>query len=99
MQVGVHNQITYNGLTKQITFTPYYIVMNNAPFVIEVQEFDRPGDPWTRIEANSCSPLWPKSSLEEKLLKLRIEGTTEVSASFLYTESHNTLLKLKNYVI
>lgn len=90
--------MTYNGLTKQVTFTPYYILINNAPFTIECQEFDRPADSWTKVEPKSCSALWPKSERDDKLLKIRIVGTTEISAPFLFTESHTTLLKLKNKV-
>ncbi|KAF7282566.1 hypothetical protein GWI33_002356 [Rhynchophorus ferrugineus] len=95
-QIGVHNQLTYNNLTKQVTFTPYYIVINEAPFIIECQESDRPADPWVKIEPKSCTALWPQSEMEDKLLRLRIAGTEEISAPFLYTESHTTLLKLNN---
>lgn len=98
-QVGVHNQLTYNGLSKQVTFTPYYVIINNAPFVIECQENDRPADQWITIESKSCAALWPKSELEDKLLRVRIQGTNEISAPFLYTESHTTLLKINNKVI
>lgn len=95
-QVGVHNQLTYNGLTKQVTFTPYYVIINNAPYSIECQENDRPGDPWITVEPKSCSALWPSSDFEDKSLRVRIKGTNEISPPFLYTESHTTLLKLKN---
>ncbi|XP_050293110.1 intermembrane lipid transfer protein Vps13 isoform X2 [Anthonomus grandis grandis] len=95
-QIGVHNQLTYNNLTKQVTFTPYYVIINDAPYAIECQESDRPADHWIQIEPKSCTALWPKSELEDKLLKLRICGTDEISAPFLYTESHTTLLKLNN---
>lgn len=98
LQIGVHNQLTYNSLTKQVTFTPYYILINNAPFTIECQEFDRPADSWKRVEPKSCTALWPKSERDDKLLKLKIEDTEEISAPFLFTESHTTLLKLKNKV-
>lgn len=95
-QIGVHNQLTYNNLTKQVTFTPYYVIINEAPFAIECQESNRPADSWVKVEPKSCSALWPKSDVEDKLLKLRIVGTKETSAPFLYTESHTTLLKLNN---
>lgn len=98
LQIGVHNQLTYNGLTKQVTFTPYYTIINNAPFTIECQEFDRPADAWKTVESKSCTALWPKSERDDKLLKLKIAGTEEISAPFLFTESHTTLLKLKNKV-
>ncbi|CAG9772493.1 unnamed protein product [Ceutorhynchus assimilis] len=94
--IGVHNQLTYNNLTKQVTFTPYYVIINEAPFAIECQESDRPADPWTIIEPKSCSALWPRSEMEDKLLKVRIAGTDEITSPFLYTESHTTLLKLDN---
>lgn len=97
-QIGVQNQLTYNGLTKQIVFTPLYILINNAPFAIETQEIDRPGDKWITVEENSCTPLWPKGSKDDKLLRIRIVGTQETSAPFLISEVHATLLKLSNKV-
>lgn len=97
-QIGVHIQLTYNTLTKQVTFTPYYVIINNAPYPIECQESDRPADHWLAVEPKSCTALWPRSEMEDKLLKLRVQGTTEQSAPFLYTESHNTLLRLNNKV-
>lgn len=83
-------------MTKQITFTPFYVIINNAPFAIECQESDRPADPWFSVESKSCTALWPKSDHSDKLLKIRIEGTEETSAPFLYTEEHNTLLTIHN---
>lgn len=55
IQIGVHNQLTYTSLTKQVTFTPYYVIINEAPYAIECQENGRPADPWTVIEPKSCS--------------------------------------------
>lgn len=98
MQIGVHNQLTYNGLTKQITFTPYYVILNQANYAIDCQEFDRPADPWITVEAKSCAAFWPRSDKEDKCMRVRVHGTEEVTAHFLYTESHTTLLKLKNMV-
>ncbi|KAJ8953002.1 hypothetical protein NQ318_015363 [Aromia moschata] len=95
-QIGVHIQLTYNTLTKQVTFIPYYVIINNAPFPIECQESDRPADPWVTVEPKSCSALWARSELEDKQLHLRVPDSKEVTASFIYTESHNTLLRLNN---
>lgn len=95
-QIGVSNVLTYNGLTKQITFTPYYVIINNSPYHIECQELERPADPWLHIAPETCAAIWPRSEQEDKLLRLRIKDTEEVSPPFLFTESHNTLLKLKN---
>lgn len=98
LQIAVSNQLTYNGLTKQVTFTPYYVIINNASFPIECQENDRPADPWVMIKPKFCSALWPKSEMQDKLLRLRVVGSSEVSAPFLYTESHTTLLRLHDKV-
>lgn len=74
------------------------MIINNASFPIECQESDRPADRWTTIEPKSCSALWPKSEMPDKLLKLRVLGSREETAPFLYTESHTTLLRLENKV-
>nr|XP_012140992.1 PREDICTED: vacuolar protein sorting-associated protein 13C isoform X2 [Megachile rotundata] len=95
-QIGVHNQLTYNSLTKQITFTPYYVLINNSSLYIECQEGDRPADPMIKIPPGECTALWPRSEHEHKTLRARIVGDPEKTAPFLYTESHTTLLKLNN---
>ncbi|XP_071648865.1 intermembrane lipid transfer protein Vps13 isoform X2 [Temnothorax longispinosus] len=95
-QIGVHNQLTYNLLTKQITFTPYYILINNADFLIECQEGDRPADPMTKVPPGECAALWPRTEHEDKTLKAKVAGQPEKTAAFIYTDSHTTLLKLDN---
>lgn len=47
--IGVHNHLTQNSLTKQITFIPFYIATNKCDVLIEMQEHGRPGDPWTKV--------------------------------------------------
>ncbi|XP_026827312.1 vacuolar protein sorting-associated protein 13 isoform X2 [Ooceraea biroi] len=95
-QIGVHNQLTYNSLTKQITFTPYYILINNADFLIECQEGDRPADPTIKVPPGECAALWPRTEHENKTLKAKVTGQPEKTAAFIYTDSHTTLLKLDN---
>ncbi|KAI4501433.1 hypothetical protein M0802_003310 [Mischocyttarus mexicanus] len=95
-QIGVHNQLTYNSLTKQITFTPYYVLINNSDFLIECQESDRPADPLIVVSPGECSAFWPRSEHEVKTLKAKAAGYPEKTAAFIYTDSHTTLLKLDN---
>ncbi|XP_043520214.1 vacuolar protein sorting-associated protein 13 isoform X3 [Frieseomelitta varia] len=95
-QIGVHNQLTYNSLTKQITFTPYYVLINNSDYLIECQEGNRPADPMIKVPPRECTALWPRSDHEQKTLSARIAGSPEKTAPFIYTESHTTLLKLNN---
>ena len=49
LQIAVHNTLTHNSLTKQIVFMPYFVIINRAPFAIEVQEYQRPADTWTKV--------------------------------------------------
>ncbi|XP_012058655.1 PREDICTED: vacuolar protein sorting-associated protein 13C [Atta cephalotes] len=95
-QIGVHNQLTYNSLTKQITFTPYYILINNADFLIECQEGDRPADPMIKVSPGECAALWPRIEHDNKTLKAKVASQPEKTAAFIYTDSHTTLLKLDN---
>jgi len=49
LQIGVHIQLTHSTLTKQVVFMPYYVIVNNASYIIECQEADRPADPWVKV--------------------------------------------------
>lgn len=98
-EIAVHNTLTSNSLTKQIMFIPMYVMMNKAPFTIEVQEDRRPGDPWTSIEHNKCIPLWPKTKSDlSKMLRVRTPNDTSASSPFQYNEVQTSLLKMNNKV-
>lgn len=75
-----------------------YVMMNKAPFTIEVQEDRRPCDPWIEIEQNQCVPLWPKSKGENlaKMLRVRTKNDTHACSPFSYNEVECTLLKMNN---
>ncbi|KAH8237095.1 hypothetical protein KR038_004232 [Drosophila bunnanda] len=91
--IGIHNHLTQNTLTKQITFIPFYIVCNRCRFPIELQEQSRPGDPWLRLNTNQFEPLWPKTESMHNLV-VRVEG--KITPAFDYTEVICTLLKLED---
>ncbi|XP_013171259.1 PREDICTED: vacuolar protein sorting-associated protein 13A isoform X1 [Papilio xuthus] len=95
-QVAVTNQLTFNSLTKMVIFTPFFLIINEAPFAIQYQELHRSGDPWREVEQKSSSALWPVVEREDKLLLLRVAGSVEHAAPFLYTEQHTVCLKLNN---
>ncbi|XP_034479091.1 vacuolar protein sorting-associated protein 13 isoform X2 [Drosophila innubila] len=92
-QIGVHNHLTQNSLTKQITFIPFYIMRNKCRYSIELQELKRPGDPWTVLEPNQVEPLWPKTDSNHKLI-VRVDN--KITPAFDYTEVTCTLLKLED---
>jgi len=47
--MGVHIQLTNNSLTKQVTFTPFYIASNQCPFAIDVQEMYKLQQTWIKV--------------------------------------------------
>ncbi|XP_058837903.1 intermembrane lipid transfer protein Vps13 isoform X2 [Topomyia yanbarensis] len=94
-QIGVHNTLTHNSLTKQIVFMPYFVLINRADFDVEVQEHLRPGDPWTKVTVNGCVPLWPNNE-DNRMLRVKAVGYPQITAPFKYTEVQCTLLQLKN---
>ena len=49
LQIGVHIELTHSALTKQVVFMPYYVIVNNASYIIECQEADRLADPWVKV--------------------------------------------------
>ncbi|XP_055686925.1 intermembrane lipid transfer protein Vps13 isoform X2 [Lutzomyia longipalpis] len=91
--IAVHNALTKYSLTKQITFLPNFILVNKAPVDVEVQEENRPGDPWLLVPSQECIPLWPKVE-SNPMLRIRVEGI--VTPPFRYTEVQCSLLKLPN---
>nr|XP_022907872.1 vacuolar protein sorting-associated protein 13-like [Onthophagus taurus] len=95
-QFGINIELANNGLTKQVTFTPYYVLINKSPFPLECQEHNRPRDAWTIVNPNSCAALWPVGDFDDKLLRMRVVGTSAVSPPFYISDSHNTVLKLAN---
>ncbi|KAM8714231.1 hypothetical protein ACLKA7_014379 [Drosophila subpalustris] len=92
-QIGVHNHLTQNSLTKQITFIPFYIMRNKCRYTIELQELKRPGDPWTVLQPNEVEPLWPKNDSNHKLI---VRVNNKITPAFDYTEVTCTLLKLED---
>jgi vacuolar protein sorting-associated protein 13A/C len=69
LQVGVHIQLTHSTLTKQVVFMPYYVIVNNASYIIECQEADRPADPWIKV---NCATGYSSALLWFSLLKVVI---------------------------
>ncbi|XP_046683901.1 vacuolar protein sorting-associated protein 13 isoform X2 [Homalodisca vitripennis] len=98
-QIGVHIQLMYNSLTKQVTFTPYHILVNQCKVAVEVQETDKLREPWIRVEPMDVCPFWPKTIPSEKStpeLVMRLAGTREQTNPFPFNCTFNYMLKLAN---
>jgi vacuolar protein sorting-associated protein 13A/C len=76
-------------------FMPFYVLINRAPFDIEVQEDKRPADPKILVKVNDCAPLWPKAE-GNRMLRAKTVDQEEVTAPFKYDDVQCTLLQLKN---
>ncbi|KAL5288954.1 hypothetical protein ACFFRR_009268 [Megaselia abdita] len=94
-EIGVQNHLTSNSLTKQITFMPYYTIINKCEFNVEVQDFERPADPWLLLEPGHCSPYWPKGAGDSKYL-LRVRVGSHITIPFEYNMPQCSLLRLNN---
>lgn len=94
-QIAVNSTLTSNSLTKQIVFTPFFVMINSAPFVVEVQEDQRPGDKWLQLEPTSCVPLWPRVT-NDPMLRAKTVDDVVASVPFRYVSMQTTLLRLAN---
>uniref|UniRef100_A0A1B6F8B5 Vacuolar protein sorting-associated protein 13 n=1 Tax=Cuerna arida TaxID=1464854 RepID=A0A1B6F8B5_9HEMI len=98
-QIGVHIQLMYNSLTKQVTFTPYHILVNQCKVAVEIQETNRLAEPWIRVEPMDVCPFWPKTIPSEKStpeLVMRLADTVEETSPFPFNCTFNYMLKLEN---
>nr|KAG5695911.1 hypothetical protein BaRGS_017349 [Batillaria attramentaria] len=94
VRVGVSIVLSSSGLTKIVTFTPFYMFLNKAEIAILVTE---PGDEnWQEVSPGQCLPFWPKRSGKEITVEAKVKGTNKVTGSFPINKAHTTLLKLKN---
>jgi vacuolar protein sorting-associated protein 13A/C len=74
---------------------PYYVLINRAPFDIEVQEDKRPADPRILVKANDCAPLWPRTE-GNRMLRVKTVDMDEITAPFKYDDVQCSLLQLRN---
>ncbi|XP_050421691.1 intermembrane lipid transfer protein Vps13-like isoform X3 [Adelges cooleyi] len=100
-QIGVHIQLTNNSLSKQVIFTPFYIVYNRCLFSVDIQEADKVAKTWIRIGPNSCMPFWPQNitdnhKLNDKVFVVRVTGTLDTSTPLPYSKPRSDLIRLRN---
>lgn len=75
---------------------PYFTIINQAPFALELKETKSKEDVWLKVQSNDGAPFWPNE--ENETLRARIENMNEITEPFKYTEAHCTLLRLYNKV-
>lgn len=101
-QLGVTVQLSSEGLTKQVIFTPYHILSNLADYDVEVCEVfessksSAPSDrrKWILIPARQSVPFWPQGS--QKSMIFRVAYTQEETLPLSWENPRRTLLRLDN---
>uniref|UniRef100_A0A5K3F607 VPS13_mid_rpt domain-containing protein n=1 Tax=Mesocestoides corti TaxID=53468 RepID=A0A5K3F607_MESCO len=99
-EIGVKINLSASGLTKIITFMPYFMIVNKSPITIECAQVrdttQNITDSWISVEAGDVKPFWPATGDTQKMLMTcRLDKNTTSNHFPLY-ESITILLKLPN---
>ncbi|XP_028257848.1 vacuolar protein sorting-associated protein 13C isoform X2 [Parambassis ranga] len=92
--VGVSIQMSSFNLTRIVTMSPFYTLVNKSSYELEVGEVtNQSSTKWHYIASTECLPLWPESSSEK--LCVRVVGSDSTSKSFFFNrQDSGTLLSL-----
>uniref|UniRef100_A0A158PAL6 VPS13_C domain-containing protein n=1 Tax=Angiostrongylus cantonensis TaxID=6313 RepID=A0A158PAL6_ANGCA len=91
-ELTVNIKLCQSGLTKIVTFCPFYLVSNLGKWDIQVKEYGK--DEWI-----DCVGIWPQQRAKRKLLCARYTGQQEESLSFPITENFESLCQINNEYI
>ncbi|XP_062927043.1 intermembrane lipid transfer protein VPS13C isoform X1 [Mobula hypostoma] len=95
--IGVAIKMSSFNMTKVVTLTPFYTLVNKSSYELEVGEEQfcalSEGGKWIYISATECLPFWPETASNK--LCVRVVGSELTSKSIFYNKQDNgTLLKL-----
>ncbi|XP_046898786.1 vacuolar protein sorting-associated protein 13C isoform X4 [Hypomesus transpacificus] len=98
--VGVSIQMSSFNLTRIVTMSPFYTLVNKSSYELEVGEVpDQEGfvdGRWHYISSTECLPLWPETTTGK--LCVRVVGSNSSSKSFFFNKQDNgTLLGMDVY--
>ncbi|XP_056135016.1 intermembrane lipid transfer protein VPS13C [Lampris incognitus] len=98
--VGVSIQMSSFNLTRIVTMSPFYTLVNKSSYELEVGEVHNGQGSvnikWHYISSKECLPLWPESSTGK--LCVRVVGSESSSKSFFFNKQDNgTLLGMDVY--
>ncbi|KAM3877457.1 intermembrane lipid transfer protein VPS13C [Diretmus argenteus] len=110
--VGVSIQMSSFNLTRIVTMSPFYTLVNKSSYELEVGEVHNgqttangqtsandkttANGKWHYISSTECLPLWPESSTGK--LCVRVVGSESSSKSFFFNKQDNgTLLGMNQY--
>ncbi|KAF6721023.1 Vacuolar protein sorting-associated protein 13C [Oryzias melastigma] len=92
--IGVSIQMSSFNLTRIVTMSPYYTLVNKSSYELEVGEVvNANSTKWHYISSTECLPLWPETASGK--LCVRVVGSESSSECFFFhREDRGTLLKL-----
>ncbi|XP_055363331.1 intermembrane lipid transfer protein VPS13C isoform X2 [Betta splendens] len=92
--VGVSIQMSSFNLTRIVTLSPFYTLVNKSSYELEVGEvINQVSTKWNYIPSTECLPLWPDNSSGK--MCVRVVGSESTSKSFSFNKQDNgTLLSL-----
>lgn len=94
VQVGVSIQMSSFNLTRIVTMSPFYTLVNKTSYELEVGEVtSQTSTRWHYIATTECLPLWPENTSGK--LCVRVVGSESISKYFFFNRQDNgTVLSL-----
>ncbi|XP_060797783.1 intermembrane lipid transfer protein VPS13C isoform X2 [Neoarius graeffei] len=98
--VEISIKLSSFNLTRIVTISPFYTLVNKSSLELEVGEVQKDNsnvrNKWHYISSKECLPLWPESSTEK--LCVRVVGSELASKSFFFSiQDNGTLLCMEQY--
>ncbi|XP_055872705.1 intermembrane lipid transfer protein VPS13C-like isoform X9 [Biomphalaria glabrata] len=91
-EVGITIKLTSSGLTKVVTFTPFYLLLNASDIPLHVKESEKEDE--IILAPEECKHFYPKSSHKEMKIQVRPFDSLKFSTPFHLNKAHTTLLKI-----
>ncbi|KAM4748951.1 intermembrane lipid transfer protein VPS13C [Rhinophrynus dorsalis] len=97
--VGVSIKMSSFNLSRIITVTPFYTLVNNCKLELEVGEITAngslPDHKWNYVSSSECIPFWPENVSGKLCVRVvGCEGSSE--AFFMNKQDNGTLLSLNS---
>ncbi|XP_038659808.1 LOW QUALITY PROTEIN: vacuolar protein sorting-associated protein 13A [Scyliorhinus canicula] len=87
-QVGVRIDNSSFNLTRIVTFTPFYMLINRTKHRLEIAEECE--SKWLGIDSDQCNPFWPAKNSER--IVVRIVGCGAAPQKVYFKKQENCLL-------
>ncbi|KAK5914777.1 hypothetical protein CesoFtcFv8_000431 [Champsocephalus esox] len=89
--VGVSIQMSSTNLTRIVTMSPFFTLLNKSSYELEVGELCSPTSTrWHYITSSECLPLWPENPSGK--LCLRVVGSESSSNLFFFNRQDSGIL-------